>query len=120
MVWLLWLLLAMMAGLMPWVPLLVVQRLSLSGAGMKGTGRGESGGDWITMAGTSMATPHVAGLAALLLAKNPSLGPNDIRTLIRANAVDKGASGFDNLYGYGRINAKATWDPADGPTPGWG
>jgi hypothetical protein len=75
------------------------------------------GGDWITMAGTSMATPHVAGLAALLLEKNPSLGPNDIRTLIRANAVDKGASGFDNLYGYGRINAKATWDAADGPTP---
>ncbi len=71
------------------------------------------GGGWITMAGTSMATPHVAGLAALLLEKNSSLGPNDIRTLVRANAVDKGASGFDYLYGYGRIDAKATWDAAD-------
>lgn len=68
------------------------------------------GGGWITMAGTSMATPHVAGLAALLLERNPSLGPNDIRTLMRANAVDKGALGFDYLYGYGRIDAQATWD----------
>lgn len=68
------------------------------------------GGGWTSMGGTSMATPHVAGLAALLLEKNHSLDPSEVRSLIRNNAVDKGESEFDYIYGYGRIDAKATWD----------
>jgi subtilisin family serine protease len=56
------------------------------------------------MCGTSMAAPHVAGLAALLLQLNPGLHPVDVRDCIRNGAEDKGAAGFDPAYGYGRIS----------------
>jgi hypothetical protein len=49
-----------------------------------------------------MATPHVAGLAALILSKNPSYSPKDVRLIIRAN-VDPYISEF--YIGTGRINA---------------
>jgi len=56
------------------------------------------------MAGTSMACPHVAGLAALILNQNPSLTPAQTRTWIQLTADDLGPPGFDNQYGWGRIN----------------
>ncbi len=55
--------------------------------------------------GTSMASPHVAGLAALLLDADPSLTPAQVRQLIRDGAIDLGATGFDTVYGWGRIDA---------------
>jgi hypothetical protein len=54
--------------------------------------------------GTSMSSPHVAGLAALLLSQEPSLNPYQVRTLIRSGSIDLGAGGFDRGYGYGRID----------------
>lgn len=54
--------------------------------------------------GTSQASPHVAGLAALLVGEDPSLTPAEVRTLIQDGAVDLGAAGFDNNFGWGRIN----------------
>lgn len=59
-----------------------------------------------SFSGTSAATPHVAGMAALQLSINPSMTANELQTLLEANAVDMGSSGKDNLYGYGRLRAK--------------
>jgi len=55
------------------------------------------------LAGTSMATPQVAGLAALLYA-NGMTSTSEIRHQIRNTADDLGPEGFDNEYGDGRIN----------------
>ncbi|MFZ5433213.1 MAG: S8 family serine peptidase [Calditrichota bacterium] len=55
--------------------------------------------------GTSMATPHAAGLAALLLSNGTA--PADVRSAMQETAVDRGTSGWDVTYGYGRINAYA-------------
>lgn len=63
------------------------------------------GGGFVAKTGTSMATPHVAGLAALLLEKNPNLLPQQVRSTIQNTALDLGASGLDTIYGNGRIRA---------------
>jgi subtilisin family serine protease len=58
--------------------------------------------------GTSQATPHVAGLAALLVAKYGHGRPEQIRNQIQQSAIDAGAPGTDPFFGRGRINvAKA-------------
>lgn len=65
-------------------------------------------GSYRSISGTSMAAPHVAGLAALVLANDPSLGPQAVHQLLRSSADDIGALGFDVSTGYGRINAAHT------------
>ncbi len=57
--------------------------------------------------GTSQATPHVAGLAALVRAANPGLTPAQVKSKIEAGAVKtKGmTAAFDTHYGHGRIDA---------------
>jgi serine protease len=55
--------------------------------------------------GTSMAAPHVSGVAALILSVQPSLAPSVVRSVLRTTADDLGSPGKDNYYGYGRINA---------------
>lgn len=57
------------------------------------------------LSGTSMATPHVAGLAALIRSFDPSLSDNQVREVIQNTADDLGPAGWDQEYGYGRINA---------------
>lgn len=51
--------------------------------------------------GTSMATPHVSGVAALLISKGAN-GPDKVRASIQNKAIDLGTSGWDPYYGYGR------------------
>ena len=65
---------------------------------------GYSGNTW---SGTSMATPHAAGVAALMLSKNPSLSPAGIDSIIEQTATPLGTVGKDNTYGAGEINALA-------------
>jgi len=55
--------------------------------------------------GTSMATPHVSGLAALILAIHPNFTNEEVRQVLRVSADDLGKPGFDIDFGYGRINA---------------
>jgi subtilisin family serine protease len=63
------------------------------------------GGKYERFSGTSMACPHVAGLAALVKSKHPTLGAPDLRARIEKGAQDLGAKGFDPAFGHGRINA---------------
>ena len=58
--------------------------------------------------GTSAASPHTAGVAALLLQKDPSLSPAAVQAALRAGAVDIGAAGFDDASGFGRLDALAS------------
>ncbi|MCH9816952.1 MAG: S8 family serine peptidase [Actinomycetia bacterium] len=72
--------------------------------------------------GTSMATPHVAALAALVLAREPGLTPEQIRSRIADTAVDIGAQGWDSSSGSGVIDpaaatGKAPAPPSASPTP---
>jgi thermitase len=63
------------------------------------------------MDGTSMATPHVAGLAALILSMNPSYNPDQVKWHIELGAEDQVGNiaedtpGWDIYYGWGRINS---------------
>jgi subtilisin family serine protease len=66
--------------------------------------------DYDSYNGTSMATPHVAGVAALLGSRNPQCGPTDIRNAMNATAEDLGSRGRDKYYGYGLVQAKAADD----------
>ena len=55
--------------------------------------------------GTSMAAPHVAGVAALMWSKYPSLTNHEVRDILTQTADDLGSDGFDQYYGYGKVNA---------------
>ncbi|MEA3377893.1 MAG: S8 family serine peptidase [Chloroflexota bacterium] len=57
------------------------------------------------MSGTSMATPHVSGLAALVIAHHPAYSPDRVASAILDNALDLGPAGWDEYYGCGRIDA---------------
>jgi len=61
---------------------------------------------WAWMAGTSMATPHVSGVAALIIEANGHrLTPSQVESILRQSADDLGKHGRDEWYGRGRVNA---------------
>jgi len=62
--------------------------------------------------GTSMACPHVAAVAALVVSANPDLTAAQVRTVLHETALDLGAPGRDNLYGFGLVDAKAAVERA--------
>jgi subtilisin family serine protease len=68
----------------------------------------ESGGaSYLRIAGTSMAAPHVAGTAALVLAVHPGFGVEQVRQVLRTTADDLPPAGPDTDSGYGLVNAAA-------------
>lgn len=78
--------------------------LSAPGAGIWSTSKGGIYQQW---SGTSFASPLTAGVAALVMAANPSLDNLSVESLLNATAVDLGSAGRDIYYGYGRVNAGA-------------
>ena len=69
-------------------------------------------GAWASLNGTSMASPHAAGVAALIESKYGKLAngdvdmkPDQVQSKLQATATDIGAKGYDQYFGYGRIDA---------------
>ncbi len=57
------------------------------------------------MMGTSMAAPHVSGVAALVWSIGPNLKRAEVLEILKRSAIDLGAKGFDKIYGHGLLNA---------------
>lgn len=66
--------------------------------------------DYAYYNGTSMATPHVAGVAALAWSKNPSCTAAQVRQALTSTAQDLDSAGRDNRTGYGMVQTKAASD----------
>jgi subtilisin family serine protease len=60
--------------------------------------------------GTSMATPHVAGVAALVWSYFPSCTGAQIRATLGKSAQDLGPVGRDTKFGFGLVQARAAYD----------
>lgn len=94
---------------------LVANRLGVSAT--VSTVPNNSGNGYAYYDGTSMATPHVAGTAALIWSKNPTWTNAQVRQALAVTAEDLGAAGRDNGYGWGLINAQAALAELEGGAP---
>lgn len=74
------------------------------------TGKGSS--QYYYMDGTSFSAPMVAGVAGLMRSVNPVLSSAQVEDLLEKNADDKGAVGWDEVYGWGRVNAQRAVEAA--------
>lgn len=80
---------------------------SLGSSGTVVSDRDEPGSGYEAWDGTSMATPHVSGVAALVWSNHLTCTNDQIRTTLQNTAEDLGAVGKDNSYGYGLVRASA-------------
>ncbi|MEJ7576542.1 MAG: S8 family serine peptidase [Pyrinomonadaceae bacterium] len=76
--------------------------------------------DWDYYDGTSMATPHVAGVLALIWSVNPTFTNTAVESYLFNTATDLGAVGYDTTYGRGIVNADAAVTQAQGGGGGGG
>jgi hypothetical protein len=75
-----------------------------------------AGGGYGGVSGTSFSSPIAAGVAALVLSRNPSLSAQQLVTLLEQNSDDLGALGYDPIFGWGRVNASRAVVAAGGGT----
>ncbi|MHB8744936.1 MAG: Ig-like domain-containing protein [Gammaproteobacteria bacterium] len=66
-----------------------------------------NGGGYSAVSGTSFSSPLTAGVLALMKSADPSLSNTVLESILKSTAVDLGTPGYDQYYGYGRINAAA-------------
>lgn len=81
--------------------------ITAPGVSIKST---HKGGAYRTLSGTSMSSPHVAGVAALVWSHFPTLSAQDIREALESTAQDLGTSGRDDEYGHGLIRADLAYN----------
>lgn len=82
-------------------------------------------GAYSGFSGTSSSTPHVSALAGLIFSLNPNMANQELVDIITSTALDLGATGWDDQFGFGRINALAALqgagaqvvEPAGSPSP---
>jgi subtilisin family serine protease len=76
-------------------------------------GAGYGGGNYVpNFNGTSSATPHVAGVMALILSVDPDLRSWEVEDIIKLTARELGAAGRDEQFGFGRIDARRALEAA--------
>lgn len=73
------------------------------------------GGGYVVYSGTSMATPHVAGVAALLFERNPSLTADEVRLALEATATQLGSGEKNNDWGYGLVHVPKALEVVGSP-----
>lgn len=88
--------------------------ISAPGVGVKST---VLAGGYASYSGTSMATPHVSGVAALIWFSYPSLTNVQVRNVLDNTAQDLGPAGRDNYYGYGLVRADLAVPSNTNPSP---
>lgn len=79
--------------------------ISAPGVAIGSSASGTNG--YVYMDGTSMATPYVTGVAALIKTLNPTMTSSQIASRLTSTATDLGAAGKDDTFGWGRLNAGA-------------
>jgi subtilisin family serine protease len=86
--------------------------ISAPGVGIRSTITTEGGTrfSYASYSGTSMATPHVAGVAALVWSHFPECSNHQIRNVLIKTSMDRGSTGCDEYYGHGIVQAKAAYD----------
>jgi subtilisin family serine protease len=98
-----------------WIPAVGVS--DVSGATLK-TQLGQTvtlvnaASSWNHLSGTSMATPHVSGVAGLVLDAEPGLTNVQLESILKSTAQDLGPAGFDTSFGFGLVDADAATQAA--------
>ena len=96
----------------PWLPTIIVSQAD-GQAIVAGLATSDDGTlyniatDWNLDSGTSMATPHVSGVAALIFGKDPNLTPDQVETIMERTATNLGVPNYDTTFGWGLVNATA-------------
>ena len=85
---------------------------------LEGRGPFNPSPNYDTLSGTSMAVPHVSGVAALIKSADTSLSNVQIRDILQTTVEDLGDAGWDQYYGYGLVDAEAAVAAAGGSSGG--